>query len=85
MTILLWILLGITAGWITSMVLKTHITQGFVTDLILGIVGAIFGGLLLSVLGQTRSEGLDFISLFVVSLGSLALIWFGRIMNAPAR
>lgn len=85
MTLLLWILLGITAGWISSLLLKTHITQGLVTDLVLGIIGAIFGGLILNILGQSGLQEFNFSSLIIVILGAVALIWFGRIINAPAR
>lgn len=85
MTLLLWIILGLTAGWIASLLLKTHVTQGLVTDLILGIVGALFGGLLLNILGQPGLQEFDYASLVVVLLGSMVLIWFGRIINAPAR
>lgn len=85
MTLLLWILLGITAGWISSIILKTRQTQGLITDIILGVVGAMVGGLLLNVLGQTAIGGFDIYSIAIVTLASIVLIWFGRIINAPAR
>lgn len=85
MTILLWTMLGLTAGWIASIILKTHITQGMVTDIILGIVGAFFGGLLLSIVGQPAFNNFDISEVIIILLGSAALIWFGRMINAPAR
>lgn len=85
MTLLIWILLGIAAGWISSIILQTDATQGLVTDIILGIVGAMVGGLLLNILGQTAIGGFDIYSIAIVTLASIILIWFGRMINAPAR
>jgi uncharacterized membrane protein YeaQ/YmgE (transglycosylase-associated protein family) len=85
MTLLLWVLLGIAAGWISSIILRTHATQGLVTDIILGIVGAMAGGLLLNVLGRSIIGGFDMYSIAIVTLTAIILIWFGRMINAPAR
>ncbi len=85
MTLLLWILLGIIAGGIASSLLKTHLTQGFVTDIILGIVGALFGGLILNILGQPGLYDASLTSFIVILLGSSVLIWFGRMLNGQAR
>ncbi len=85
MTFILWILLGIIAGGIASSLLKTHLTQGFVTDVILGIIGAMFGGLILNILGQPGLYDANVTSFIVILLGSSVLIWFGRMLNAPAR
>lgn len=85
MTLLLWVLLGITAGWISSIILGTRATQGLVTDIILGIVGAMVGGLLLNILGQSVIGGFDIYSIAIVTLASIILIWSGRMLNAPAR
>ncbi len=85
MELLLWILLGITAGWLASIILGTHATQGLVTDIILGTVGAIVGGLLLNILGQPGLVGFNIYSIAVATLGAIVLIWFGRLINSPAR
>lgn len=85
MELLLWILLGITAGWLASIILGTHATQGLVTDIILGTVGAIVGGLLLNILGQPGLVGFNIYSVAVATLGAIVLIWFGRLINSPAR
>jgi uncharacterized membrane protein YeaQ/YmgE (transglycosylase-associated protein family) len=47
MNILLWIIFGAIAGWIASIIMKTDGQQGTLTDIILGIVGAIVGGFLM--------------------------------------
>ncbi|HRN69797.1 MAG TPA: GlsB/YeaQ/YmgE family stress response membrane protein [Candidatus Woesebacteria bacterium] len=85
MTLLLWIILGIITGILASVVLRTHLTQGFVTDITLGIIGALFGGLILNILGQPGLYDADIISFVIILLGSSVLIWFGRMINAPSR
>jgi uncharacterized membrane protein YeaQ/YmgE (transglycosylase-associated protein family) len=47
-TILLWALVGLAAGWLASKVVASP--HGIIVDLILGIVGALIGGFLLSAL-----------------------------------
>lgn len=85
MELMLWILLGITAGWLASIILGTHATQGLVTDVILGTVGAVVGGLLLNLIGQPGLMGFNLYSISVATLGAIVLIWFGRMINSPAK
>jgi uncharacterized membrane protein YeaQ/YmgE (transglycosylase-associated protein family) len=82
MSILMWILLGLVAGWFASLVMKTEAYQGTLTDIILGVVGAVVGGLLMNLLGQPGVAGLNLYSLAVAIMGAVVLIWFGRILNA---
>ncbi len=78
MGILAWIILGFLAGWIASIVMKTNSQQGFVTDVLLGIVGAIGGGFLMNLLGESGVTGLNLYSLIVSTIGAILLIWMGR-------
>ncbi len=78
MDILLWIVLGGLAGWIASLIMKSD--QGIVTDVVLGIVGAIIGGFIMSFLGQAGVTGLNIYSLVVAVVGSVVLIALGRMM-----
>ncbi len=70
-----WIILGLISGFVASkLVNKTG--GGLVTDLLLGIVGAIVGGYLMNLLGHTgvNSHGLDFYSFFVAIIGSIVVL-----------
>ena len=49
-TILLWALVGLAAGWLASKVVASP--HGIIVDLILGIVGALLGGFLYTLLDQ---------------------------------
>ena len=58
MSIMGWIILAVTFGFIASKIVnKTG--QGFFLDLVLGIVGAIVGGFIFSALGASGITGLN--------------------------
>lgn len=78
MDLLLFIILGLVAGWLASIIMRTNTTQGFLTDIILGVVGAIVGGFIMSLLGQPGVTGFDIYSVLVATLGAVVLIWIGR-------
>lgn len=81
MNILLWLVLGLIAGWIASIIMKTDSQQGPLTDIILGIVGAFVGGLLMNLFGAEGVSGFNIYSIFVAVAGAVVLIWLGRIMR----
>lgn len=82
MGIILWIVLGLIAGWIASVVMKTDATQGPITDMVLGIVGAVVGGFVLNFFGQNGVTGFNIYSIFVATLGAIVVIWLGRMLMA---
>ena len=78
MSIIAWIILGLAAGWIASIIMKTNSQQGIVTDIVLGILGALVGGFIFNTLGGSGLTGFNLYSLFVAVLGSILLISFRR-------
>ncbi len=70
-----WILVGLIAGWAAGKIMKGS-GYGPLTDIALGIVGAVVGGLLLGLLG-IHAEGLIG-SIIVAIVGALFLIWLSR-------
>ncbi|KKT75242.1 MAG: Transglycosylase-associated protein [Microgenomates group bacterium GW2011_GWA2_44_7] len=78
MGLILWIIFGVVAGWITSVIVKTNRQQGIVGDIVLGIIGAIIGGAIMSVLGQPGVEGLNLYSLAVAVLGAVVVVFAYR-------
>lgn len=72
MGILLWIVFGAIAGWIASEFMGTR--EGLVMDIILGIVGAVLGGWLMSLLGYGGVSGFNLYSFFVAVIGAVVLI-----------
>ena len=73
MSIISWIVLGLIAGFIGSkLVNKTG--EGFFLDIALGIVGAIVGGWLFSLVGMGGVTGLNIYSLIVAVVGSVVFL-----------
>lgn len=78
MDVLLWIVLGLIAGWLASVVMKTDSSQGALEDIVLGIVGAIVGGFVFNLVGQSGVTGFNIYSVLVATVGAAILIWIGR-------
>ena len=72
MGIILWIVFGAIVGWVASMVMGTN--EGLVLDIILGVVGALLGGWLMSFLGKGGVTGFNLYSFLVALLGAVVLI-----------
>lgn len=78
MGIILWIIFGALAGWIASVVMKTDSSQGTSMDIIMGIVGAVVGGFLMGMMGQSGVSGFNLYSLIVAVIGACVVIFIGR-------
>jgi uncharacterized membrane protein YeaQ/YmgE (transglycosylase-associated protein family) len=73
MSFLTWIVLGLISGFIASKIVsKTG--EGAVMDIVLGIVGAVVGGWLFSVIGHTGVTGLNLYSVFVSVIGAVVVL-----------
>jgi uncharacterized membrane protein YeaQ/YmgE (transglycosylase-associated protein family) len=80
MSIIGWILLGLVAGFIASKIVNKG-GEGMVLDIVLGIVGAIVGGFLFSLVGATGVTGFNIWSLIVAVLGSVVVLWLYHAMT----
>lgn len=74
MEIIIWIVFGGLVGWVASMIMKTDAEQGVLLNVIVGVVGAVLGGWLMSFFGQSGVEGFNFYSFLVALLGACVLI-----------
>ena len=72
MGIILWIIFGAIVGWIASMIMKS--SNGLLWDIIIGIVGAVIGGWVMSFLGKSGVSGFNLYSFVVAILGAVILI-----------
>jgi uncharacterized membrane protein YeaQ/YmgE (transglycosylase-associated protein family) len=79
MGLIAMIVLGAIAGWIASLI--TRSSTGLLMDIILGIVGAVIGGFIMTFFGQPGITGFDFYSLIVAVVGAIVLIWVGRLLT----
>ena len=73
MSILAWLILGLIAGFIGSKIVDST-GQGVLLDIVLGVVGAMVGGFLFSLLGAAPVTGLNIYSLIVAVVGSIAVL-----------
>jgi uncharacterized membrane protein YeaQ/YmgE (transglycosylase-associated protein family) len=73
MSILAWIILGIVAGFIASKVVNRQ-GEGLLLDLVLGIIGAVVGGWILSYFGEAGVSGLNIYSLVVAVFGAVVVL-----------
>jgi uncharacterized membrane protein YeaQ/YmgE (transglycosylase-associated protein family) len=48
MNLILWLIIGGILGWLASIIMHTNAQQGIVLNIIVGIVGALLAGLLLT-------------------------------------
>jgi uncharacterized membrane protein YeaQ/YmgE (transglycosylase-associated protein family) len=73
MSIIAWIVLGLVAGFIASMLVNRRGGSLFL-DLILGVVGAFVGGFLFSQFGHSGVSGLNIYSFVVATLGAVLVL-----------
>jgi uncharacterized membrane protein YeaQ/YmgE (transglycosylase-associated protein family) len=73
MSIVAWIILGLIAGFIGSKLVNKS-GEGFVLDIILGIVGAVVGGFIFRFFGASGVTGLNIYSLIVAVIGAVVLL-----------
>ena len=71
MSILAWIVLGLIAGFIGSKIVNKS-GEGFMLDIVLGVVGAIVGGWLFSFFG---AHGVTGVNIYSLSWPSSARSW----------
>lgn len=67
------IILGLIAGWIASLIVD-NAGKGVVLDIVLGVVGALVGGKIFSLLGASPITGFNLYSLFVAVVGSVVVL-----------
>ncbi len=68
-----YIIIGAIAGWLAGKIVKGG-GSGILLNIVIGIIGALVGGFLLSFFLDTASGGWWF-TLFTAVLGSVILLW----------
>jgi uncharacterized membrane protein YeaQ/YmgE (transglycosylase-associated protein family) len=74
MSFLIWIVLGLVAGFIASKIVSKH-GEGLVLDIVLGVVGAVVGGWLFGLFGGSGVSGLNLHSLLVAVVGAVVVLF----------
>ncbi|MBA2689880.1 MAG: GlsB/YeaQ/YmgE family stress response membrane protein [Burkholderiales bacterium] len=77
MNFIVWLVVGGVIGWLASMVMKTDAQQGVFLNIVVGIIGAMIGGWLLSPLfggGTINQNVFSLPGLLVSFLGAVILL-----------
>lgn len=73
--IVMWLVIGALAGWLGSKLMHTDARQGALANIIVGIVGAMVGGFVTSVVfGDNRSDNGFVASTIVALLGAVLVL-----------
>jgi uncharacterized membrane protein YeaQ/YmgE (transglycosylase-associated protein family) len=78
LTFLWWIVVGLIAGWLTGKIMGD--SKGVVTDILLGIAGALVGGWIMRLLGGTGQGGTIY-TIVVATGGAVLLTWLYRLIK----
>jgi uncharacterized membrane protein YeaQ/YmgE (transglycosylase-associated protein family) len=76
MGILVWLIVGGVVGWLASIVMRTDAQQGILLNVVVGIVGALLAGFVVSpMLGVgTINEGVSVATFLVSLVGAIILL-----------
>lgn len=81
MGFLIWILFGLIVGWIANSLMGVR-RRGFFKNLLIGLIGALVGGWLGSLIFEIGYIGAFTISGFIFSiLGAILFIWVLRLLR----
>lgn len=77
MNFIIWLVLGGVIGWLASIVMKTDGQQGIILNVVVGIVGSMLGGWLISPLigaGTINQNDFSLPGLLVSFVGAVILL-----------
>lgn len=77
MNLIIWLVVGGVIGWLASMVMKTNDQQGLLLNVVVGVVGAVLAGWVISPLigvGTINQDNFSLPALFVSFIGATILL-----------
>jgi len=77
MNFIIWLIVGGVIGWLASMLMKTNDQQGMFLNVVVGIVGALLGGWLISPLvgvGTINQNNFSLAAMLVSFVGAAILL-----------
>lgn len=78
MGILSWIIFGLIAGILAKWIMLGKDGGGFFMTIILGVIGAVVGGWISTLLGFGKVDGFNFGSFAVAIIGALVVLFIYR-------
>ncbi|HYE21959.1 MAG TPA: GlsB/YeaQ/YmgE family stress response membrane protein [Verrucomicrobiae bacterium] len=83
MNIILWIVFGAIVGWLASIIMRTDAEMGPGANVIVGILGALLGGWIVTLFGGPSVSGFNLPSFLVAILGAVVLLAIVRGFRTP--
>jgi uncharacterized membrane protein YeaQ/YmgE (transglycosylase-associated protein family) len=77
MNFILWLIVGGILGWIASIIMHTNAQQGIFLNIVVGIIGALLAGFILTPLfgvGTINQSNFSFPALLISLLGAVILL-----------
>ncbi|MGE5643312.1 MAG: GlsB/YeaQ/YmgE family stress response membrane protein [Byssovorax cruenta] len=83
MNFIIYLIAGAVVGYVASLIMKTNSRQGPVLDIVVGIVGALLAGYVISpMLGVgTINDAITIPTLLVSLLGAMLLLWIYKMVS----
>ena len=83
--IIAWIVVGLIAGILAKWVMPGPDPGGIITTILIGVVGALVGGFVVSgLLGNSGLSGINLTSILVATLGAIILLAVYRLITRRA-
>jgi len=80
MNIITFLIIGLIAGWLASTLVEGH-GNGGLSDIVIGIIGAFFGGFIFNILGITYYGFWGNVGMSAV--GAVAFLYLVRLFSRP--
>jgi uncharacterized membrane protein YeaQ/YmgE (transglycosylase-associated protein family) len=86
MNLIIYLIAGAVVGYVASLIMKTNSRQGPVLDIVVGIVGALLAGYIISpLLGiGTINDAITIPTLLVSLVGAVILLWIYKLVARRA-
>ena len=86
MNIIIYLIAGAVVGYVASLIMKTNSRQGPLLDIVVGIVGALLAGYIISpLLGiGTINDAITISTLLVSLVGAVILLWVYKLVARRA-
>ena len=85
MGIVSWILVGFIAGLLAKLLLPGDDPGGLIVTTVIGMVGAVVGGILIGILGGAGATDFNVWSILVATLGAIILLFVYQLFARARR
>jgi uncharacterized membrane protein YeaQ/YmgE (transglycosylase-associated protein family) len=83
--IISWIVVGLIAGILGKLIMPGRDPGSFLLTIVIGMIGALVGGLIVQLLGGTGLTGFSIWSILVATLGAIILLAIYRMFAGSRR